>query len=225
MTKNTWRLGTVAMLVLAGCVIRTEHKIDAHITLDIRHVQEQAEEVLDFIEGKSDTLPGFEEEAEPTSWLRRALDAIDPFETAYAQMNTKSAKVEEIATALRKNNEAIAKLKKDGCLGETNRGYVELRDCDALADAAAKNAAQQLVADENQGRKALYSEIARLNKDDGVTVTKVEQIYAVERLKRGKTGEHYQLPPAGDLFNDVKGSDVGKKLGDQCKPDAWVTIP
>ncbi|MBX3179476.1 MAG: DUF1318 domain-containing protein [Candidatus Hydrogenedentes bacterium] len=225
MKKNSWFLSTAAILVLAGCVIRTEHKIDAHITLDIRHVQQQAEGVLDFIEGKSDTLPGFEDAGEPTSWLRRALDAIDPFETAHAQMNTKSAKVEEIATALRKNNDAIAKLKKDGCLGETNRGYVELRDCDALADAAAKNAAQQLVADENQGRKALYNEIARLNKDDGVTVTKVEQIYAVERLKRGKAGERYQLPPAGELFNDVKGSDIGKKLGDQCKPDAWVTIP
>jgi len=226
MKRNIWCLSAVAMLVLVGCVIRTEHKIDAHITLDIRHVQQQAEGVLDFIEGKSDVLPGFEEDAEPTSWLHRALDFIDPFETVNAaEMKTDSAKVKEIATALRKNNDAIAALKKDGCLGETNRGYVELKDCDGLKEADAKNTAQKLVEDENKGRKALYNEIARLNKDDGISVTKVEQIYAVERLKRGKSGEQYQLPPTGELFDDIKGSDVGKKLGDKCKADAWVTIP
>lgn len=226
MKNCIWYLSTAAMLVLVGCVIRTEHKIDAHITLDIRHVQEQAEGVLDFIEGKSDELPGFEEEAESTSWLRRALDRLDPFPAAHAQeMKTDSAKVKEIATALRQNNAAIAKLKNDGCLGETNRGYVELQDCNALEDAGAKNEAQQLVQNENDGRKALYNEIARLNKDDGISVSKVEQIYAVERLKRGKSGEIYQLPSAGELFNDLKASDLGKKLGDKCQPNAWVTIP
>lgn len=226
MNKKNWCVVTAALLALAGCVIRTEHKIDAHITLDIRHVQEQAADVLNFIEGKTDTLPGFEEEAKPTSWLQKSLDFINPFEPAYAaEMKTDSARVKEIATELRKNNDDIAKLKKDGCLGETNRGYVDLKDCDALKDADAKNKAQTLVAEENKGRKALYNEIARLNKDDGVTVTKVEQIYAVERLKRGKAGEEFQLPAAGDLFDDIKKSDLGKKLGDKCKPDAWVKIP
>lgn len=226
MNKKIWCLTTAAMLALVGCVIRTEHKIDAHITLDIRHVQEQAEDVLNFIEGKTDTLPGFEEEAKSTSWLQRSLDFIDPFATVHAaEMKTDSARVKEIATELRKNNDAIAKLKKDGCLGETNRGYVELRDCDAMKDAAAKNAAQTLLAEENKGRKALYNEIARLNKDDGISVTKIEQVYSLERLKRGNTGEAFQLPAAGELFNDIQKSDLGKKLGDQCKPDAWVIIP
>lgn len=226
MRKSIWCVCTATILALAGCVIRTEHKIDAHITLDIRHVQEQAADVLDFIEGKSDELPGFEGQPESTSWLRRALDFVDPFGTVNAaEMNTKSAKVEEIATALRKNNDDIAKLKKDGCLGETNRGYVELKECDGLKDAEAKNKAQKLVEDENKGRKALYTEIARLNKDGGFTMTKVEQIYAVERLKRGKKGEEYQLPPAGELFDDIKKSDLGKKLGDKCKADAWIEIP
>ena len=41
MTRKFFCLHAAALLALAGCVIRTEHKIDAHITLDIRHVQEQ----------------------------------------------------------------------------------------------------------------------------------------------------------------------------------------
>jgi uncharacterized protein YdbL (DUF1318 family) len=226
MKRKLFCLHAAALLALAGCVIRTEHKIDAHITLDIRHVQEQAEDVLNFIEGKSDELPGLEPAPAATSWLWKSLEALDPFETANAaEMKSDSARVKEIATELRKNNDAIAKLKKDGCLGETNRGYVELKDCDAMKDADAKNKAQALLAEENKGRKALYAEIARLNKEEGLSVTAVEQVYAVERLKRGVAGEQYQLPSTGKLFDDVKASDVGKKLGAACKPDAWVTIP
>jgi uncharacterized protein YdbL (DUF1318 family) len=225
MSKRMVGLNALVIALLVGCVIRTEHKIDAHITLDIRHVQEQAEDVLDFIEGKTDTLPGFEEDA-PTSWLYRSLEYIDPFETVHAaELKTDSAKVKQIATELRKNNAAVAKLVASGCFGETNRGYVELQDCDATKDDAAKNEAQKLLATENKARKALYNEIARLNKDDGLSVTAVEQIYSAQRLKRGKKGERYQLPSAGEIFDEIKKSALGKKLGDACKPEAWVGIP
>lgn len=225
MKKQIAGLSALIIVSLVGCVIRTEHKIDAHITLDIRHVQEQAEDVLDFIEGKTDALPGFEED-KPTSWLYRSLEFFNPIETVYAaEMKTDSDRVKQIATELRKNNAAVAKLVSSGCFGESNRGYVELQDCDGLKDAAAKNEAQQLLASENNARKALYTEIARLNKEEGLSVTAVEQIYAAQRLKRGATGERYQLPAAGEIFNEIKASDLGKKLGAACTPGAWVTIP
>ena len=225
MKKKLTGLSALIVVLLVGCVIRTEHKIDAHITLDIRHVQEQAEDVLDFIEGKTDTLPGFAE-GESTSWLYRSLDHLNFFEVAHAaEMKTESAKVTQIATELRKNNAAVSKLVKSGCFGETNRGYVELQECDALNDAAAKNEAQKLLASENDARKALYNEIARLNKEEGLSVTKVEEIYSAQRLKRGASGERYQLPNAGEIFNEIKASALGKKLGTACVPGAWVTIP
>ena len=41
----------LALGIALGCVIRTEHRIDAHITLDIRHI-DQAENVLDYVEGR-----------------------------------------------------------------------------------------------------------------------------------------------------------------------------
>lgn len=225
MKKKLAGLSALIVVLLVGCVIRTEHKIDAHITLDIRHVQEQAEDVLDFIEGKTDTLPGFTE-GESTSWLYRSLEHLNPFEVVHAaEMKTDSAKVTQIATELRKNNDAVSKLVKSGCFGETNRGYVELQECDALKDATAKNEAQKLLASENDARKALYNEIARLNKEEGLSVTKVEEIYSAQRLKRGASGERYQLPNAGEIFDQIKNSDLGKKLGSACVPGAWVTIP
>lgn len=216
----------LALIVSAvGCVIRTEHKIDAHITLDIRHIQEQAQAVLDYTEGKTDALPGMGEPA-ATSWLDRGLDLLNPMPVAYAaELKSVSPLVTEIATSLRGRNDAVNALKKQGCLGENNRGYVELRDCDGLADAEKKNTAQQLLAEENKDRKALHNEVARLNEDQGVSVSAVESVYALERLKRAGAGEIVQLPSAGTEFDGVKASPLGQKLADKCQPGAWVNIP
>ena len=219
------------MLSALGCVIRTEHRIDAHIRLDIRHIQDQAEQLLDFVEGKSDTLPGFEEAAldsveETTSWLRRSWNLINPMPVAHAsELRSSSPRVREIAESLRQNHEAISALKRQGCLGENNRGFVELRDCDALSEPAKRNEAQQLLAEENRHRKALYQEIARLNQEDNVNVATVEQVYAMERLRRARSGEIVQLPREGKAFDEVKDSDLGRRLGDKLQPNAWVAIP
>ena len=221
---------TMMLAVALGCVIRTEHKIDAHITMDIRHVANQAENVLDFVEGKTDDLPGLEEavEGEPVSHLQRVLNAIDPIQTVYADelKVTTSPLIKEIAVKMRERNTKIEAMKKQGCLGETNRGYVELRDCDAVKEPAKRNEAQKLVAEENKDRKALYAEMARLNKDiDGVNVARVERIFAMQRLSRGKSGEIFQLPPAGADFEKFKSTNTAKNLGSSCVANAWVTLP
>ncbi|MBI2435886.1 MAG: DUF1318 domain-containing protein, partial [Candidatus Hydrogenedentes bacterium] len=181
-----------ALLIVGGCVLRTEHKIEAHITLDIRHIEEQAEATLDYIEGKTDTVPDLElpAAAAPTSWLRNTLDALAPVQVAYAaELKAESPLVKQILDSLRARHAQVDAMKKQGCFGENNRGYVELRECDALKETDKKNEAQKLLSEENKDRKALYNEIARLNKEEGVSVSMVESIYAMERLQRAATGE------------------------------------
>lgn len=227
--KKIFIAGAVfCMVVAVGCVIRTEHRIDAHITLDIRHIADQAESVLDFVEGKTDTLPGMEDAPEPVSYLDTLWNTLSPIQVAYADTLkvTTSPLVVEIATKMRERNPAIVSLKRENCLGETNRGLVELRDCSPTQDAEKRNEAQKIVAEENKDRTALYNEIARLNRETPeVNVAKVQSIYAMERLRRAQPGEIFQLPPAGADFESIKASALGQKLGDQCKPGAWVTIP
>jgi len=223
-------LAAVVILAAWGCVIRTEHKIDAHVQLDIRHVQEQAEEVLDYIEGDRDTLPELESK-EPkekaTSFLNGVWNAIDPMPAAHAQedLNTSSPRVRQIMESLRQRHDKVQQYKDKGCFGENNRGYIELRDCSETETAEKKNELQQLLAKENEDRKALYNEIARLNKEQDISISTVESVFALQRLKRAKSGEEVQLPDAGDRFEDFKQTSLCKKLGDACKPGAWVTVP
>jgi len=116
---------------------------------------------------------------------------------------------------------AIQVLKDKRCLGEDNRGYLELRSSEGLSGDE-KNEAQKLVHAENTDRKAFYKEIVRLEDNEEITLSKVEQVYATERLNRAKPGDPVQLPPAGESFNQFKDSPAGKRLGEECKPEAWV---
>ncbi len=214
-----------AAVGIVGCVIRTQHTIDAHVTVDIRYIEEQAEDVLDFIEGKSETLPGLEPAPAPQSWLRTVVDAISPIQPAYAQeLKTSSPEISAIAKRLRERHDVIEAYKRGEVFGENNRGYIEIVEDEGL-EGEKLNEVQRIKAAENADRKQLYSEIARLNQDTRVTVSQVERIYAMTRLERAKSGERFQLPPPGDDFEDVKAMDFCKQLGDACRPGAWVAIP
>ena len=195
--KKALFAGALAVMTVAlGCAIRTGNRNDARIAPDVPHISAQADDVLDFVEGKTGALKDI---APPT--------------------------VAEIAGRMRQRNPEIARLKQAGCLGESNRGYVELRDCDETGNPEKRNAAQKLLSEENKDRKALYNEIAGLNNNQGARVSTMESIHAMERLRRAALGELFQLPPSGANFDAVKQSVPGQKLGAKCAAGVWVTMP
>ncbi|MBX7257737.1 MAG: YdbL family protein [Candidatus Hydrogenedentes bacterium] len=227
MKRAMYALLTATSLIALGCVITTKHKIDAHIVLDIRHIQQQADGVLDYIDGKSDKLPAPESKSsvERPGWMERLRYAMLPIVPAYAaELNESTPRIKELADKMRERQPQLNDLKKSGAAGEDNRGYVALRESAALSDADKKNEAQKLIAAENEDRKALYREVARANSDAGATLTVVERVYAQRRLMRAGAGEIVQLPPEGSDFDTFKASAAGKKLGDACKPGEWVTL-
>lgn len=225
MKKILSLLFVVGILLSINCVLQTKHTIEAHITLDIRHVQEQAGSLLDYVEKKTDELPVKEEDSKnKTSWLGSGFHIFTP---AYAQaLATVSPLAKEIADRMRERFEQIEQLKNQGCLAENNRGYLELKECNALKEAEKKNEIQRLLSDENKDRKSLYKEIANLNKNiPDMSISKVESIYALERIQRAKSGQTVQLPDNNDDFQKIKNSALGQKLGDKCSPGAWIIIP
>jgi uncharacterized protein YdbL (DUF1318 family) len=231
MRKALFVIVAVGLAAGLSCV-RIPSKFEAHITVDIRqHIEQQAAGTLDFIEGKTDTLPAPATPTPPkkSSWLRHppidsVLQLLSPIATAYAaELKTSSAEITQLASSMRQRNEQIQEFKSKGLVGETNRGYLDLH-ADQVNGSSERNAAQRLIAAENKDRKSLYQEIAKLNKDQNVSMSEIERIYAGERLKRAKPAELFQLPPAGADFDAFKSSDAGKRLGTACVPGAWVTM-
>lgn len=215
------------IVVVLGCV-NIPKKFEAHITVDIRHhIEQQATSTLDYIEGRTDTL-----NPEPVSLVpapslwRRALCALAPINVAHAQeLKKTSPTITQIATRMRERFDDVQRIKSQKYAGESNRGYLELRNTDQIANADERNEVQRVIAAENKDRKELYSEVARINKDQNVTVAMVERVYAMERLRRARSGEIFQLPAEGQDYQEFAGSETGRKLAQQAQPEAWVTIP
>lgn len=215
---------TVAVVLLSGCVIIPD-TFEAHIVIDIRYIEEHAEEVLDYIEGKSDVLPGLGGESSESSMLETTLDFLQPIRPVYAEaLNTASARVEQIAKKMKGRHEELKALKGRGGVGENNRGLVELARPEVHSDAEDRNVAQRLVAAENEDRKALYLEIARLNKESNLKIGTLEAVYAKQRIQRAKPGDLFQLPGTGEDFDSFKASSAGRRLRAECIPGAWVVL-
>ena len=233
MKRLTAAITAALVLIAMGCVIKTKHTIDATINVNIRHIDDQADDLLDFIE--ADAEDSEEDKSNKSAVAPAAFsvwDAVAPIRTAYAaETELKTAatpKMKELAEKMRERNPKIAALKKKNCLGEDNRGYLALRDDveeakDYLKDPEKKNEAQKLLSAENEDRKALHNEIARIN--EGVDLIDIERVYARKRLERGEPGEIFQLPEEGEAFDKFKKTELGKKLDDKCKPKAWIVIP
>lgn len=221
--KQFMQLSTIVLVgLMVGCVVIPD-TFDANINVTIRHIEQQADDFLDYVEGKKDTL---EPSGEQSSLLQRAWNFVSPIQTAHAaETNLNSPRVKQIGAKMKERYAEVVAIKKTGAVGETNRGLLELVKPDLITDGDEKNKVQRVIAAENDDRKALYKEIARLNEDQNMSVGQVEQVYALERLERADSGELVQMPNAGSGFDKVKGSAIGQKLGAQCTPGAWATMP
>jgi len=79
----------------------------------------------------------------------------------------------------------IAGLKKDGVIGENNKGYV-----DVLASGAS---AEAIAGAENEDRKVIYTAIAEQNGLTGAFRV-IEDVFAQVKREKANAGEMIQLP-------------------------------
>ena len=226
--KRLISFGVAAGIVLVlGCV-NIPRKFEAHITVDIRHhIEQQATSTLDYIEGRTETIKTEPVSLAPApSLFEEVVCALSPVNVAYAQeLKMTSPTVTQIATRMRERFDEVQRIKSAARAGENNRGYLEIRNTDKITDADERNEVQRIIAAENKDRKELYQEVARINRDQNVSVAMVEGVYAMERLRRARTGEIFQLPPQGKDYESFMKTEIGGRLGSQASPGAWVTIP
>ncbi len=233
--------------VAVGCVVIPD-TFDANINVTIRHIEEQADDFWDEVEEDADSSArklnehvddfwddvkedanSSEDKADGSklSYLERAINFLSPIQVAYAAEGGggTSPRLDQIKAKIKQRFGDVRTIKKTGAVGESNRGLLELQFPEKISNTEQKNEIQRILAAENQDRKALYKEIARLNKDQNMTVATVEQVHAASLMKRAKAGDLVQCPKAGGNFDKFKATAIGKKIGGKAKAGAWVTVP
>lgn len=90
------------------------------------------------------------------------LDLLVPVAVAQPNIDVSSPSIREITASLERRYRQLEPLYASGAVGLTGDGLVALRDPSAVPLAQRRDA-NQLVADENRDRKALYREVAVVN--------------------------------------------------------------
>jgi len=172
----------VTGLSLISCYMKTEHKIEALITLDIREVKEAANGIEDMVSSKKDK--------DDQSFL------ILPWKVGvvYGQGIKYMTPAVETAVANRKTRfNSLQELMVKGCIGENNRGYVEYRPCPACeSDSQLLGKVGKLIQEENRDRQTIYKAIVEQNNLDANNLAVLEKGYGEVRQERAPSGTFIQ---------------------------------
>jgi uncharacterized protein YdbL (DUF1318 family) len=173
---------STASLFLLGCYMKTEHKIEAHITIDIRELKETATQIEDMVRAKK-------AKGQSLFILPWKVDA------AYAEMQIKfmTPDVEKAITNRGARLDRLEELMKKGCIGENNSGYVEYRPCpDCEKDAALIGEAKKNIKDENIDRRTIYQTIVEQNNLGADKLCVVEKVFSETQRKNAPQGSYIQ---------------------------------
>lgn len=223
MAKYCYYFLLVAFVWSGGCVRRIEGRFATPPTTDFTPIHEEIKRILDYVEGRSTILP------EMFS-LGRKLKPGEPESNGApgAKENNLSgtSKVLESLGKMRDRNREVVQLKEAGCLGESNRGLLVLRECEQIATAKERNTVQRLIAAENKDRAGIYNEIARLNRDiPGTNVALVQSLFVLERLRRATASTWIQLPDEGSAYTAALNIGWIRGLSGKVRPNEWVFVP
>lgn len=154
----------------------------ACVTINVYFPAAAAQEAADLIihrvygtEGETGKEPAQQPEAQPSTEPRSQRDGavvvafagaldwlISPAAAAEPNIDIKSPAIQNITRGMEQRHGSLAPHYASGAIGMTRDGQIVVRDLNAvpLRD---RSRVQQLVADENRDRNALYAEIARAN--------------------------------------------------------------
>lgn len=96
--------------------MKTEHKVTAHITIDIRQIKEVASSIEDMVSGESE---------EPQS---RSFFSIKEVYAQTAQIKYLTPEIKAVIEKRKSRHPQIEKLLNEGIIGENNLGLLEVKE-------------------------------------------------------------------------------------------------
>jgi uncharacterized protein YdbL (DUF1318 family) len=241
-TKKVMTIFTCLSLIAIFSLSCLYTKHDIHVTLDIRHIREQATNIEDYI--MSDTDKKKEDSTDKSELItpkRSALSFLSvfsPFSTASAAEQESDDVLKNLSPEVKKAVEArkdrlddIRKMKEKGLIGEGADGYVAIPE-PAKKPAAGSDEAKKLddlIKKENADRKTIYHGVAKKHKN-GVEPTdkdieKVQATWAEIHRENSEGGDWIEVPKGQIDYQKFLKSDIGKKLKEKPKPGSWAQIP
>lgn len=177
----------------------------ACVTINVYFPEAEAEKAADqFIQGvwgderaeQSEDKPAAPQPSQPQSAAAAILDFFVPAARAQPDINISTPAIEAIQKRMDQRFEQhLRKYFQSGAIGLTNDALVKVRDLSAVP-LSERNRVQQLVAEENADRRAVYREIAVAN-GHPEWEDRIRSIFAERWISNARSGWWYQ-DEAGD---------------------------
>ncbi len=184
-TKKWMGFAVIGILGAVGCRATLAGdpdrpiKIEAHVTIDVRQIKEEAHSIEDLVSG------GNAAPAKPAA-AHKPMARLESWLVPQAFAAELSPEAMDAINARRDRFARLKSAKAQGFIGEDNQGLVQ-----ALGGGSA---AQQLAADENRDRETIYqAQIAQRGLPSEAIHT-IRATFAQEQRERAESGEKIQLP-------------------------------
>lgn len=177
MRKRLWRPITLApgLLAILACVT-------INIYFPEATVKQVAEDIVEEVRKPA------EKEKEKTD-AKMLLESFSFVPAAYAQQETEvsTPAIRAIKESLKDRFPRLEPYFDGGNLGESNAGFVEIRDESGLS-LKEKGELRNLVKDENADRGNLYAEVARALNIEASQIPRIQKIFASSWIKNSRPG-------------------------------------
>ena len=163
--------------------MKTEHKITAHITIDVRQIKEAASSIEDMVSGEK-------KRDVPKTELKSRLFFLT--KEAYAETKIKylTPEIKEVIERRKSRYSQIEELLSEGSIGESNQGLLEIR---GRSNILSREELKGIVDKENNDRMFIYRSILEQNNLPQEAVTEIQRVFAKERQERVNSGVWIQL--------------------------------
>ena len=183
-------------LVCLGCATSHKVELNAHILVDIRHID-------DATAAQAAASGGDSQQKSMGSDDTRSISIKTAYEPLVQRM---AARRPEITALLKK-----------GAFGEANTGFLKAR--------IASTPPNSLVNQENADRKALFAEIAKQNPTAAMPLEEIGAHYALQKADSAASGTWIQAPDANPYYTSFIQKPVGRPLGLPAIPGQWLRVP
>lgn len=157
--------------------MKTEHKITAHITIDVRQIKEVASDIEDMVSDEK-------KKSNSKSFL---------ISEAYAQTTQIKYLTPEIKSAIERRKSRYSQIEElldEGSLGEGNLGLLEIRGRSKIVS---DEELKDIVSEENNDRMFIYTSILEQNNLPKEALRDIQGAFAKERQERVSRGVWIQL--------------------------------
>ena len=160
------------------CLILVIACVTVNIYFPAGEVQKAADEIVDEVRPGQKGGGSTSRFQTPPRWSTRLSPFLAPG-LAFAQVDIdiSTPAIRALRASLASRFGSLKGFYSRGALGESNRGYVELRDQSGL-DLKGKADLRRLVTAENRDREDLYTEIIKANKLEPRFLPEIEKIFA-----------------------------------------------